>query len=297
MIWTQRFSSSAVLRILVLVDHVLVDRLAHQLAGFRFRPGRAERGQVLARIAVQLQLVMDQIVDRRGRRAACRQSIFLGRICPADSVAYTSSIPGSPARVSLCKDMSLSCGRDLRGRMPGRSRSSRRTLRGSQREAGWSSRGSDALAERPVSSNAIDPRPAQRRPGRIGFYSAQSRTERPGGYHTRCPASAWVASDPDPEPWTAIGFGLVRHCSLASVPAFRPGRRNSVIEMTATASVSRFLDPSSTIFSMRRSARTETACCSAFYPRSRVWMSTLGRRPPKLAQFAPEAGGRGDWPV
>ena len=64
-------------------------------------------------------------------------------------------------------------------------------------------------------------------------------TRRAAGGDRGCAALAWVVSDPDPELWTAIGFGLGRRRSPASVPAIRPRRRNPVIEMTATASVSR----------------------------------------------------------
>ena len=50
------------LRILVAVDHVLVERLGHQPFGLRFHPRRHERGQVHPRRPVQHQLVVDQVV-------------------------------------------------------------------------------------------------------------------------------------------------------------------------------------------------------------------------------------------
>jgi hypothetical protein len=46
-----------------LVDHVFVDRIGRQPAAFRLRPGRAERRQILTRIAVEKPLVAHQIVD------------------------------------------------------------------------------------------------------------------------------------------------------------------------------------------------------------------------------------------
>ena len=50
------------LRILILVDHVLVDGVDHQLSRLAFHPRRAERRQVLAGVAVEHQLVADQPV-------------------------------------------------------------------------------------------------------------------------------------------------------------------------------------------------------------------------------------------
>jgi len=49
------------LRVLVSVNHVLVDRQRHQAESFGFLPGLAERGQVLPGVAVQDQLVRHQL--------------------------------------------------------------------------------------------------------------------------------------------------------------------------------------------------------------------------------------------
>ncbi len=57
------------LRILVLVDHVLVERLRHQPVRFGLHPRAAEGGQIEARAAVENQLVVDQMVGRAGRHA------------------------------------------------------------------------------------------------------------------------------------------------------------------------------------------------------------------------------------
>ncbi len=55
------------LRVLVLVDHVLVDGLGHQLVGLRLHPGRDEGGQVQPGAAVEQQLVVHQLVGDVGR--------------------------------------------------------------------------------------------------------------------------------------------------------------------------------------------------------------------------------------
>ena len=49
------------LGVLVLVDEVLVDAEVHQLVDLRLLPGLAERGQVLARVAVEEELVGDRL--------------------------------------------------------------------------------------------------------------------------------------------------------------------------------------------------------------------------------------------
>ena len=50
------------LRVLVLVDHVLVEAVTHQLSRLRLHPGRHEGGQVEAGVAVQHQLIGDHLV-------------------------------------------------------------------------------------------------------------------------------------------------------------------------------------------------------------------------------------------
>ena len=69
------------LRVLVLVDHVLVEALGHQLLGLRLHPGGHERGQVQAGVAVEHQLVVDDLVGDVGRELA------LGQPVPRDPVA------------------------------------------------------------------------------------------------------------------------------------------------------------------------------------------------------------------
>ena len=49
------------LRVLVFVDHVFVDRQIHQPVDFVFCPGLAEGREVLSGVAVQIQLVVDQL--------------------------------------------------------------------------------------------------------------------------------------------------------------------------------------------------------------------------------------------
>ena len=52
------------LRIFILVDHVLVGGLVHELLDFGFDPGGAEGGEILLRVAVEDELVMDGLIDR-----------------------------------------------------------------------------------------------------------------------------------------------------------------------------------------------------------------------------------------
>ena len=54
------------LRILVLVDHVLVDALVEEAMHFGFDPGLAERGEVLPRVAVEEEFVADGLVNVPG---------------------------------------------------------------------------------------------------------------------------------------------------------------------------------------------------------------------------------------
>lgn len=53
-------------RILVLVDHVLVERLGHELFGLWIHPGGDERGQIQSRAAVEHQFVVDVAVGGVG---------------------------------------------------------------------------------------------------------------------------------------------------------------------------------------------------------------------------------------
>ena len=63
------------LRILVLVDHVLVEALGHQRPGLRLHPGRHERREVQPRVAVDHQLVVDDLVGDVGRQLARREGV------------------------------------------------------------------------------------------------------------------------------------------------------------------------------------------------------------------------------
>src|ERR1700722_5378785 len=51
------------LRIFILVDHVLVGGLVHQLLDFSFDPGRAESGEILLGVAVEYELIVDGLID------------------------------------------------------------------------------------------------------------------------------------------------------------------------------------------------------------------------------------------
>jgi|GEM_PF-5560799 len=64
------------LRILILVDHVLVETLIHQLVHLGLLPGLAKGGEILPRITIQHQLVMDQLVSGPGRLLAAGELGF-----------------------------------------------------------------------------------------------------------------------------------------------------------------------------------------------------------------------------
>ena len=63
------------LRVLVLVDHVLVEALGHELLGLRLHPRRHERGHVQPRVAVEHQLVVDDLVRDVRRHLALRKRV------------------------------------------------------------------------------------------------------------------------------------------------------------------------------------------------------------------------------
>ncbi len=63
------------LRVLVLVDHVLVEALGHEPLGLRLHPGRDERRDVEPRVPVEHQLVVDDLVGDVGRHLAVRERV------------------------------------------------------------------------------------------------------------------------------------------------------------------------------------------------------------------------------
>ncbi len=67
------------LRVLVLVDHVLVDRKVHQRVHLRFLPRLAEGREVLARVPVEEQLVGDDLVHRVGIGLGRREPVLRQR--------------------------------------------------------------------------------------------------------------------------------------------------------------------------------------------------------------------------
>ena len=73
-------------RVLVLVDHVLVERQRHELAGLRLHPGRHEGREVEARVAVEHELVGDHLGRRFGLdrvRGQLQMREVAGRTGPA----------------------------------------------------------------------------------------------------------------------------------------------------------------------------------------------------------------------
>ena len=70
------------LRVLVLVDHVLVEALGHEPLGLRLHPGGDEGREVHPRIAVEHQLVVDDLIGDIRRHLAVRDPM------PRDVVAF-----------------------------------------------------------------------------------------------------------------------------------------------------------------------------------------------------------------
>jgi hypothetical protein len=67
------------LRVLILVDQVLADRHRHQGKHLGLEPRLAERGQVLARVPVQHQLVRHKLERVSGLRSFLREPEFVDR--------------------------------------------------------------------------------------------------------------------------------------------------------------------------------------------------------------------------
>ena len=61
-------------RVLVLIDHVLVERLGHQLLGFRVHPRRDECRQIQPGTPVEHEFVVDEAVGRSGFHGVIGQS-------------------------------------------------------------------------------------------------------------------------------------------------------------------------------------------------------------------------------
>ena len=74
-----RASTANGLGVLVLVDHVLVDAVGHELAGLGFHPRRDEGGEVQPGTAIEQQLVVDQLVGDIGRNRILRQATLRRR--------------------------------------------------------------------------------------------------------------------------------------------------------------------------------------------------------------------------
>ena len=68
------------LRVLVRVDEVPAERLGHQHVGFWLHPGGDEAGEVERRVAVEVQLVVDDLVGRARRHLPGRQLVAGDRV-------------------------------------------------------------------------------------------------------------------------------------------------------------------------------------------------------------------------
>ena len=105
-------------RVLVLVDHVLVERLGHQLLGLGVHPGRDEGGEVEPRAAVEHQLVVDEAVGRFGGPSTPRACVARGsaRWRAARCRPAQSTMTGCASEPS---DVPSRVGRSTNGRGPG----------------------------------------------------------------------------------------------------------------------------------------------------------------------------------
>jgi hypothetical protein len=81
------------LRVLVPVDHVLVDRQRHQGENLGFLPRLAERGQVLAGVAVEDQLVRHQLERVSGQGLVRGEPVFRDRLGQVASGEYAVRQP------------------------------------------------------------------------------------------------------------------------------------------------------------------------------------------------------------
>ena len=64
------------LGVFILVDHVLVEALVHQLVDLGLRPGLAESRQILPGVTIEHQLVMDHAIGVTGSMLAFRKFIL-----------------------------------------------------------------------------------------------------------------------------------------------------------------------------------------------------------------------------
>jgi hypothetical protein len=67
-------------RILVLVDHVLVDREVHDLVDLRLFPSLAEGREILACVAVKKQFVLNHLEHVRGKAFPIGKLVFRHRL-------------------------------------------------------------------------------------------------------------------------------------------------------------------------------------------------------------------------
>jgi hypothetical protein len=67
-------------RILVLVDHVFVDREVHDLVDLRLFPGLAEGREILAGVAVEKQFVLNHLEHVHGKAFPIGELVFRHRL-------------------------------------------------------------------------------------------------------------------------------------------------------------------------------------------------------------------------
>ena len=100
------------LRVLVLVDHVLGGALGHQQLGLRLHPGGDERGQVEPGVAVEDELVPDDL--QRG----ARQDPVLRQLVPGDLAALLAEVDGVDLEFGVPGGL-VHLGVQRHGRLPG----------------------------------------------------------------------------------------------------------------------------------------------------------------------------------
>ena len=94
------------LRVLVLVDQVLGERLGGQQVGLRLHPAGHERGEVERGVAVEVELVVHELVGGVGAHALGGQPV-LGDVVRERAPRVGGEMTSSESRFSLCIDALL----------------------------------------------------------------------------------------------------------------------------------------------------------------------------------------------
>ena len=68
------------LRVFIFVDHVLVGGLFHDLQHFGLDPGGTESGEILPRVAVEYELIVDGLIDGSRLLLCFRKPVRIGLV-------------------------------------------------------------------------------------------------------------------------------------------------------------------------------------------------------------------------